>query len=84
MPRGSGGETTRGKCFQVILTRRLDVVSEQAAHDDRVCATFIPLDDGVLTSIMLSGNGRVGVNDGWKRAISTGGFGYAGLFNIPS
>ena len=36
VPRGNGGETTRGKRFQIILTRQLDVVSEQAVDDDRI------------------------------------------------
>ena len=68
MPRGNGGETTRGKRFQVILTRQLDVVSEQAVDDDRFSATLVPLDHGVLTSVMLSGSGSggVGVNDGFE------------------
>src|SRR3989442_5053533 len=72
---GNGGETTRGKRFQVILTRQLDVVSEQAVDEDRVSATLVTLDNGVLTSVMLSGSGsgRAGVIDGFEpRHIARG------------
>ena len=69
MRRRSRHETTGEKRRHVVLAGALDVVREEAQHDDHLCAAFVALRSSRLASIESGcDRSRIGIEGGLEVA----------------